>query len=453
MRTCLKLNLFLLLTLVCFEGAALCASHQQAAKSSTPQAEQAVTSKTQPPPVIKGYELSPKKKAEADALSNIENALYFSGVALAFLIYFFFWRAGIAASFRNWARRTSRRSFVQCFVFGLLFFCAVTVLEFPFDYYSGFVVGHRFGLLNQTFGSWMADWGKSVAIYIVVSAFLVWVFYSIVRRSPSRWWFYFWAATIPMTLFVIFVLPWVITPLFYKFKPLDNTHPALVTQIEKMLHHADLKIPRSRIFEMDASAKTNTINAYVSGLGASKRVVVWNTAIRKLTDDEILAVVGHETGHYVLHHIIKEFVLIELVTLVFFGIGFVALRRLISRFGPRTGLEGEGDLASLGLILMVLTALTFFSSPIVNAISRHYEHQADQFALEVTHGVIANPNAAEAAAFQVIGEQDLAPPHPNPFIVFWLYSHPPISQRIRFALHYKPWAEGKPMKFIHPGKS
>ena len=172
-----------------------------------------------------------------------------------------------------------------------------------------------------------------------------------------------------------------------------------------------------------------------------------------MTDDETLLVLGHETGHYVLHHIVKEFVLIELVALAFIALGFVGVRRLIRRYGSRTGVEGEGDLASLPVMLLVLTLLTFFSSPLVNGISRHYEHQADQFALEVTHGVVPDPNAAEARAFQILGEQDLSDPDPNPFIVFWLYSHPPISQRIRFALSYKPWAEGKPLRFVHPGKS
>lgn len=453
MKFFFRVTVFVLLAFFCFEDAAWSAGSAQRAKSSTSQTEQVQTSKTQAASAIHGYHLSPQKQAEVEAYSHIQNILYFSSVALVLLIYFLFWRAGIAMTFRNWARRVSRRHLIQCLIFAPLFFIAANLLEFPFDYYSGYVIGHKFGLLTQGFNSWLKDWGMSVGILIIVSTFVVWVFYAIVRRSPRRWWFYFWAATIPMTLFVIFVEPFVVAPLFYKFKPLDKTHPALVTQIEEMLHRADLKIPRSRILEMDASSKTNTINAYVSGLGASKRVVVWNTTLKKLTDDETLAVVGHETGHYVLHHIVKEFILIELVTLVFFALGFVAIKRLIRQFGSRTGLEGEGDLASLAAMLMVLTALTFFSSPVVNAISRHYEHQADQFALEVTYGVIPDPNAAEAGAFQVIGEQDLANPHPNPFMVFWLYSHPPIPQRIQFALHYKPWAEGKPLKLIPQKKS
>ncbi|MCL5670823.1 MAG: M48 family metallopeptidase [Acidobacteria bacterium] len=430
-----------------------CTGSPQAAKSSSPQAESSpAPAANQESTVPHDYELSPQKRAEAKAYSHIQYILYFSGVILVLLVYFLLWRAGIGVVFRNWARRISSRHFVQCLVFAPLFFITVRLLLFPFVYYADFVVDHKFGLMTQGFGSWMADWGKALILSIIAGTVMVWIFYWVVRRAPRRWWFYFWAVTVPITLFVMFIEPFVVEPLFYKFPPLDATRPALVARIEDMLHHAGLKIPRRRILEMNASSKTNTLNAYVSGLGASKRVVVWDTTLKKMTDDETLLVLGHETGHYVLHHILKEFVLIELVVLVLMALGFVAVRKLIRRYGGRTGVEGEGDLASLPVMLLVLTLMTFFSSPLVNGISRHYEHQADLFALEVTHGVVPDPNAAEARAFQIMGEQDLSDPDPNPFIVFWLYSHPPIDQRIKFALSYKPWAEGKPMQFVHPVK-
>ncbi len=453
MKISFRLAVFLLLALVCFGGAAWCASSPLAAKSSSPQAESSpAPTISQAPTVPQDYELSPQKRAEAKAYSDTQYVLYFLSVVLVLLVYFLLWRARIAVVFRNWARRISSRHFVQCLVFGPLFFLTAGLLLFPFDYYADFVVDHKFGLMTQGFGSWMADWGKALALSIFASTVMVWIFYWVVRRAPRRWWFYFWAVTVPITLVVMFIEPFVVEPLFYKFTPLDATRPALVTRIEEMLHHAGLRIPRRRILEMNASSKTNTLNAYVSGLGASKRVVVWDTTLKKMTDDETLLVLGHETGHYVLHHILKEFVLIELVVLVLMALGFVAVRKLIRRYGGRTGVEGEGDLASLPVMLLVLTLMTFFSSPLVNGISRHYEHQADLFALEVTHGVVPDPNAAEARAFQIMGEQDLSDPDPNPFIVFWLYSHPPIDQRIKFALSYKPWAEGKPMRFVHPMK-
>jgi STE24 endopeptidase len=453
MKICLRLAVFLLLAVACSQSLASGAGPPQASKSSGQQTESSAASpRAQPPTVPQGYELSPQKKAEALAYSHTQYALYFSGLVLVLLVYFLVWRAKVAVVFRNWACRISSRHFVQCLVFAPLFFITVRLLLFPFVYYADFVIDHRFGLMTQGFGSWMADWAKGLALYLIAGTLLVAVFYWVVRRSPRRWWFYFWVVTIPITLFVIFVEPFVVEPLFYKFTPLDATQPALVTRIEEMLHRADLQIPRRRILQMNASSKTNTLNAYVSGLGASKRVVVWDTTLRKMTDDETLLILGHETGHYVLDHVVKEFVLIELVALASIALGFVAVRKLIKRYAGWTAIEGEGDLASLPVMLLVLTLLMFFSSPLVNGISRHYEHQADQFALEVTHGVVPDPNAAEAKAFQILGEQDLADPDPNPFIVFWLYSHPPLGRRIQFALSYKPWAEGKPLQFVHPGK-
>ena len=442
-----------LLALFYFSGTTWSASSRQVSVDSRPHLERRQTSNAQANPAPERYQLPPRKRAEAEAYSRTQYALYFSGVAFSLLIYFVLWRLKMGVIFREWARRASHRHFLQCLVFVPLFLLFVRLLLFPFDFYSDFVVEHRFGLMTQRFGSWMADWGKSLVLFVIAGVVVVWIFYAIVRHSPRRWWVYFWAATVPLALFVVLIEPFVVEPLFYKFTPLEAKRPGLVTQIEQMLQRADLRIPRSRIFEMNASSKTKTINAYVSGLGASKRVVVWDTALNELSDDETLVVLGHEIGHYVLHHIVKEFVLIELIALVLFALGFVFVRELVRRYGKRTGIEGEGDLASLPLMLFVLTILTFLSSPLINGISRHYEHQADQFALEVTHGVIPDPNAAEARAFQILGEQDLADPDPSPFIVFWLYSHPPISQRIRFALDYKPWALGRPMKFIHAGKS
>jgi Zn-dependent protease with chaperone function len=242
--------------------------------------------------------------------------------------------------------------------------------------------------------------------------------------------------------------PYVIEPLFYKFTPLEKTQPVLVERIEAMLKHAGLSLPPAHIFEMDASSRTREIDAYVSGLGASKRVVVWDTTLKKMEPDELLLVLGHETGHYALHHIPKQIALDETVALLFFFLGFFAVNGLVERAGPRTGVEGRGDLASLPLVLVVFTLLVFLSDPLVNGISRYYEHQADQFGLEVAYGIVPDPNAAGAQAFQILGEEDLADPDPNPFIKFWLYTHPPLDDRIRFAATYKPWAEGKPLELL-----
>lgn len=398
------------------------------------------------------YTLSPEKRAKAVAYSHAEYALYFAGVALALATYAFLWLARVALAFRNWARRVSSRHWIQCLIFVPLFMVVVAVIEFPMDYASDFSLDRRFGLSTETFGAWLADWGKSLGLTVLFSVLVVWIFYHVVRRSPRRWWFYFWLVTIPLTLGLILLQPLVIDPLFYKFTPLEKTQPELTTRIEQMLHHAGLDIPPQRIFEMNASSKTKTLNAYVTGLGASKRVVVWDTTVRRMDADETLLVLGHETGHYVLGHIPKEFALIELVVLVFFYIGFRAVEWLTSLPAARRTIDGVGDLASLPILLLVLTALQFLASPAICAISRHYEHQADQFGLEVTYGVVPDPNAAEARALEILGEDDLSDPDPSPFIKFWLYTHPPLDERIRFAATYRPWAEGKPMELLRTRK-
>ncbi|HMD84688.1 MAG TPA: M48 family metallopeptidase [Terriglobia bacterium] len=399
-----------------------------------------------PPPTT--YTLTPERRAKAIAYSRSLYILYFLGTLVSIGIYLLLWRARIAVTFRNWARKISRRDFVQCLIFVPLFVAAATLLNLPLDFYSGYVLEHRFGLATQGLASWLGDWGKSLAIGAVIGVIVAWIFYAVVRRSPRRWWFYFWLASIPLVLAFILIEPYAIEPLFYKFTPLQKTQPALVERIEAMLKHAGLSIPRARIFEMDASSRTKAVDAYVSGLGASKRVVVWDTTLKKMGPDELLLVLGHETGHYALYHIPKEFALDEAVALLFFFLGFFAVNWLVERAGPLAGVEGIGDLASLPLVLIVLTALVFLSDPAVNGISRYFEHQADQFGLEVAYGVVPDPNAAEVRAFQILGDEDLADPEPSPFIKFWLYTHPPLDDRIRFAATYKPWAEGKPLDLL-----
>ena len=250
---------------------------------------------------------------------------------------------------------------------------------------------------------------------------------------------------------MIFILiePYAIEPLFYKFTPLQKTQPALVERIEAMLNHAGLSIPPARIFEMDASSRTKEVDAYVSGLGSSKRVVVWDTTLKAMGPDELLLVLGHETGHYALYHIPKEFALDEAVALVFFFLGFFAVNWLVAR-EPARARERRGD-RRFGI-----------TSP-----RAHRPHRAGVLVGPPGEWHLAplrtpgrpvrpgsglrrrsRPNAAEVHALQILGEEDLSDPDPSPFIKFWLYTHPPLDERIRFAATYKPWAEGKPMELL-----
>jgi len=221
-----------------------------------------------------------------------------------------------------------------------------------------------------------------------------------------------------------------------------------VDAIETVVQRGGLNIPRNRMYEMDASKRYTTLNAYVTGFGASKRVVVWDTTIQKMTTPETLFVFGHEMGHYVLHHIIYGMIAGAAGLFLALYVVYRLSGRMLELFQKRSNIRELGDWAAVPMILLLFGVLGFLSEPVANAFSRHIEHQADVYGLEVTHGI--NPDSQETAAhsFQVLGELSLDYPYPNKFVVQWYYDHPAISDRVRFAHEYDPWSKGRKPKYV-----
>jgi Zn-dependent protease with chaperone function len=268
------------------------------------------------------------------------------------------------------------------------------------------------------------------------------------RRSPRRWWFYFWLAVLPIALLLTIASPYIIDPLFNHFEPLSNKYPALVDSISRLTQHAGVPIPPERIFLMEASKKTNELNAYVAGLGPSKRVVIWDTTIQDTSPEGTLFIVGHELGHYVLGHVWEGFLYFAAGAFLGLYLAYRALNWSLARWGQRWKIYGPQDWAALAVLFLLVQVGSFFADPIVNAISRMDEHNADIFGLEVIHGVVPDSAEVAARAFQVLGEIDLSDPNPPPFITFWLYSHPPLAERLVFAHTYNPWSRGQSPKYV-----
>ena len=353
-----------------------------------------------------------------------------------------------APKFGDWAvGGGSRRTIVQSFIFAPPLILTLAVLGLPLGIYDHWLE-RAYHQSVQGWGSWALDWGKEQVIAIIFGTLLVWLLYAVIRRSPQRWWFYFWLIALPIIVLVAFVQPLVIDPLFFKFEPLQSAQPVLTGEIGKVVHRAGMNISPSHMFEMEASAKLNSLNAYVTGVGASKRVVVWDTTISRMTVPETLSVFGHEMGHYVLGHIFKGIAFSAGVLFVFLYLGFRLVRWSLARWGAGWDIRGAHDWASLPLLLLILSIFMFLGSPAFNAFSRYQEHQADVYGLEVIRGLVPDSRQVAAQAFQVLGEIDLADPHPSPFIRFWLYSHPPLDERIEFALHYDPWEKGETPEFV-----
>jgi len=240
----------------------------------------------------------------------------------------------------------------------------------------------------------------------------------------------------------------IIDPLFFKFEPLSTSQPELTANLQKLTQRAGLQIPRERMFLMNASAKTNQLNAYVTGFGASKRVVIYDNLIQKMTPEETLFVFGHESGHYVLNHIRNGFLFFAAVLLIALYAAYRLLNAAVDRWGSRWKIYGPQDWAALGVLMLILQAIMFFSSPVANGFSRMQEHNADVFGLELIHGIVPNSSQVAAHAFQAMGEHDLADPNPPPFITFWMYSHPPLAERLVFAHSYDPWGKHQPPKYL-----
>ncbi len=389
------------------------------------------------------YSLPPDKLQRAIEYAHAGYTLHFASELWAIVILAAIVATGLSAKFRDWAEAASKRRFLQALVFIPLLLVTNDLLYLPANLF-GQHLELKFDQSIQSWPSWFWDWTKSELIAVVCAVPMAWLLYAVVRRSPRRWWLYFWLATLPIIVAVMYLEPMIIEPLFYRFEPLAATHPALVSQLEKLVARGGLAIPPDRMFEMKASEKLNSLNAYVSGFGGSKRVVVWDTTLQKLTTPEILFVFGHEMGHYVLGHIRNSLLWLSLLLLVLLFLGSHIVRWIIARWGGKWHIRDPADWASLPVLLLIVAIFSFATEPVVNGYSRWQEHQADIFGLEITHGIVPDSRAAAAHSFQVMGEIGLDEPNPNHFIEFWLFSHPSTSNRLSFAQTYDPWKNGVP---------
>ncbi len=419
-----------------------------AAQSPPPVAQPTVAASPAPAATpTTAYTLPPDKLAKSKALYHLRGKLLIIGTIWSLIVLLGMLYLGIAAKYRDWAERAFRNIFLQALIMVPLFLLTLDLLGLPLDAYRH-SISRRYGLSVQRWGSWFLDQIKGEIIGLILGTILLWLMILIIRKSPKRWWLWFWLIALPILGFIFVISPIVIDPLFNKFEPLAQNNPQLVDAIQKVTQRGGLDIPRDRMFLMKASEKVTTLNAYVTGFGPSKRVVVWDTTIQKTSMPETLFVFGHEMGHYVLNHVVIGLTVGAIGLLI----GLYVLYRLsgwcLRRFGQRWKIREMGDWAVLPMIFLIFSILGFFATPLGSAFSRQLEHNADIYGLEVTHGI--NPNSQEAGAhsFQVLGELSLSYPYPNKFLVWWYADHPPIPDRVRFAHEYDPWSKGESPKYV-----
>ena len=380
----------------------------------------------------------PSEKAMARYRSGI--ALWLIDTAWGFILPAAILLTGFSARMRTWAARVSGKRVLTIAIYFAIFSIVTFVIDLPRAYYEEFVREHAYGLSNQTLSKWFGDSLKSLAVGVVLGALFLWVPYLLLRRSPRRWWLYTAMAAVPFLCLTLLIAPVWIDPLFNTFGPMKNR--ALETKILQLADRAGIE--GGRVYEVDKSTDTNALNAYVAGVGGTKRIVLWDTIIARLDEPQLLFVMGHEMGHYVLNHIWKELAVFSvIIAMLLYAVHRVA-GAVIARQHTRFGFTDLSDVASLPLIMLLFSLAFFIVSPLALGVTRHFEHEADRFGLEITRA-----NRPAALSFVRLQEDNLANPRPHWLVRLFRASHPTLAERIEFANGYRPWETGQPLTYQH----
>jgi len=358
--------------------------------------------------------------------SHIRYVMHFVMIAFQFFAWWLVLQTGKASEFRDIAMRLSKVLFVEVAITVLLCSLFVFVLSLPLAFFNGYWLEHQFGLSQQSLIDWSGDRAKGFLVSYVIETIWLFAFFYLVRRFPVLWPLMLGLLNVPLILFLVYIAPIVISPVFNKFVPMADC--PLKIKIQSLLEKAD--VHDAPIFVVDRSQQTKKLNAYVDGIGNSARVVLWDNLIQKMPENQILAVVAHELGHYKLGHVYWTVAIVLLVNAFCVGINFAVAEQFVAILPGRWNISGLSDLALIPVLFLVTAVGGFVAEPISNGISRFIEHQADEYALALN-----SDRHALAEAFVTLSEKNLSEPDPAPAIEFWLFSHPSLKRRIDFALH------------------
>lgn len=364
--------------------------------------------------------------------------IWIANIILGMAIPAFFIFSGLSAGIRNWAQSRSRAAFIVFILYFIVYYSISTLISLPLDYYSSFVLKHAYGLSNQSFLKWSGDFLKSFAIAIAAGSILICIPYTLIKKSPGHWWLYFSLLLIPVLFFITFISPVYIDPIFNKYEKVQDTK--LEAKIYDLIDKTDIK--NVKVYQVNKSVDTKEMNAYMTGVLNTKRIVLWDTTIKNLTDREILGITAHEMGHYLMGHVWKAIILGGILNVfMFYLINRVALW-VLNKSNGTFGFTKLHDIASLPLLMLVLSIFMFIVTPAVNAYSRYTETEADRFELELT-----KDNEASVSSMIKLHQTSLVLPTPGIVYKLWNYDHPTFEERVNFAKNYKPWEEGKPLKY------
>jgi STE24 endopeptidase len=364
-------------------------------------------------------------KISAYTLDNSKAGIVESIIDNVIIIAFFF--GGLLGLYDRWIASVSGSFLAGGILFFLVLYYAETLLDVPFSLFRNFKIENRYGFNTMTPRLWLTDLAKSLIISSVLGVIVVMAALAIILYNPVWWWLWVWVFFLIFGIVVMYLSPYVIEPLFFKFEPVKAE--GLEEKIRALIDRAGLKV--SRVFQVDASRRSRHSNAYFTGIGRVKRIVLFDTLLEQMTQDEILAVLAHEVGHWKKRHVFKSMILTEALAFA----GLYLAYRLIG-WEPLPGLAGlpAASFYARALIVGFAGSLIMFPlTPLFSFISRKNERTADRFASDLT----GRPDAL-ASALVKLSRENLANLHPHPLYAKFYYSHPPIVERVRSLGGQKP---------------
>jgi STE24 endopeptidase len=373
------------------------------------------------PPLPAALVGDPQWLARAEQISWYRLPLYIAGLALPPLALWSFVRRGAAARLhRRLRERGLRNQWLLVGVYGLLLWLGLALLRFPLDY-AGYMLRRAYGLSNEPLLDWAGRQAIEAAIEIVPALLMAEALYWLLRAFPRRWWLLASAGSMLLSLFFVYISPIAITPLLFTQSPLEDT--VLRSKIVDLAERIGVSV--DEIYVIDASRQGVEANAYVTGIGDTTRIVLYDTLLADYPQDEVLAVLAHEMGHWRRSHIWQGLLLSCVVAPFGFAIVDVIMRRVL----PRWGIRRPADVAGLPFLLLLLSIGTITTLPGQNWLSRHWEAEADQIALMAT-----SPDPTVANLLVRLARQNLTDPTPPRLIETLFATHPAIGRRVATVL-------------------
>ena len=358
------------------------------------------------------------RRAQARSLAATRRRLFLVGTVIGLVAPWALWASGLSAAL--WGSLQGLSPWLAVPLQVAILTLALALIATPVSFYGGFVVAHRYGLSTQTVGGWGADWLKSTILVLALTTAGASLFYATYWNAPSLWWLLFWLEAMAAVVALTFVAPYVILPLFFKPKPVDD--PGMVMMIEDLVRQAVTTV--AGVSQLDFSRRTHEANAAVIGFGRSRRVVLSDTLLESFTPSEIRAVVAHELGHHI-HRDVTKLLAVQAVVMAI-GLGLAALvgDQLLRLLGADT----NGAPASYPLLTHAVSVFGLICLPAVNGYARSVEADADSYAIQ-----LIGDGRPLAAAMRRLADQNLAEERPPRWAELLLYTHPPIWRRVERA--------------------